>query len=95
MSVPFIAPVGSAEAAWIYKGMFQEGKFSKPVHRRVEVPVDVAVFPHDLMAFSPRSMEERGDNIMHWKAMPRGGHFASLQEPGLILRDVQAFAASL
>jgi len=82
-------------ASWIYKGMFQEGGFSMPVGRRVEVPVGVAAFPFDLLAFPPRAMVERGYNVTHWTAMPRGGHFASLEEPELFLADVQAFAATL
>ena len=82
-------------ATWIYKGMFQEGGFAMPPGCRVEVPVGIAAFPHDLLAFPPRSMVERGYNVTHWTAMPRGGHFASLEQPELFLGDVQAFAASL
>jgi microsomal epoxide hydrolase len=66
-----------------------------PADRRVEVPVGVAAFPRDLLAFPPRSMVERGYNVAHWTTMPRGGHFASLEEPDLFLADFRAFVASL
>ena len=80
-------------ATWIYRGLFLEGGFAMPAGRRVEVPVGVAAFPRDLLAFPPRSMVERGYNVAHWTTMPRGGHFASLEEPELFLADLRAFAA--
>ena len=82
-------------ATWIYRGMFLEGGFTIPAGRRVEVPTGVAAFPYDLLAFPPRPIVERGYNVVHWTDMPRGGHFASLEEPELFLADVRAFAAQL
>ncbi|MBW7947078.1 MAG: epoxide hydrolase, partial [Sphingomonadaceae bacterium] len=66
-------------ATWIYRGLFDEGGFTIPDGRRIEVQTGVAAFPHDLLAFPPRAMAERGYNIVHWTKMPRGGHFASLE----------------
>jgi pimeloyl-ACP methyl ester carboxylesterase len=82
-------------ATWIYRGMFLEGGFAMPTGRRVEVPTGVAAFPRDLLAFPPRPMVERGYNVAHWTSMPRGGHFASLEEPKLFLADLRAFVTSL
>lgn len=82
-------------ATWLYRGLFLEGGFAMPAGQRVEVPVGVAAFPRDLLAFPPRAMVERGYNVAHWTTMPRGGHFASLEEPELFLADLRAFAASL
>jgi microsomal epoxide hydrolase len=84
-----------ATATWLYRGMFLEGGFAIPEGRRIEVPTGVAAFPHDLLAFPPRAMVERGYNVVHWTDMPRGGHFAGLEEPELLLADLRAFAASL
>jgi pimeloyl-ACP methyl ester carboxylesterase len=82
-------------ATWIYRGMFLEGGFAMPKGRRVAVPTGVAAFPRDLLAFPPRTMVERGYNVAHWTTMPRGGHFASLEEPELFLADLRAFVAGL
>ncbi len=82
-------------ATWIYRGMFLEGGFAIPEGRRIEVPTGVAAFPKDLLAFPPRSMVERGYDVVHWTDMPRGGHFASLEEPELFLADLRAFVAGL
>ena len=82
-------------ATWIYAGMFGEGGFGIPSGRRIEVPTGVAAFPKDLLAFPPRPMVERGYNVVHWTDMPRGGHFASLEEPELLLADLRAFVSGL
>jgi len=82
-------------ATWIYRGMFLEGGFSIPAGRRIEVPTGVAAFPHDLLAFPPRSIVERGYNVQRYTAMPRGGHFAGLEEPELLLADLRDFVSGL
>ena len=82
-------------ATWIYRGMFLEGGFDIPAGRRIEVPTGVANFPRDLLAFPPREMVERGYNVARWTDMPRGGHFASLEEPELFLADLRGFVAGL
>ena len=82
-------------ATWIYKGLFDEAGFTIPDGRRIEVATAVAAFPHDLLAFPPRAMVERGYNLVRYTQMPRGGHFASLEEPELFITDLRAFAAAL
>ncbi len=82
-------------ATWIYKGRVDEDSSGIPAGRRIEVPTAVAAFPKDLLAFPPRAMVERGYNVVRYTAMPRGGHFASLEEPELFLADLRAFAASV
>ncbi|MFF1572547.1 epoxide hydrolase family protein [Leifsonia sp. NPDC058292] len=57
---------------------------------RVDVPTAVAVFPHDL-THPPRSWAERTYNIVRYAVMPRGGHFAPHEEPGLLAADITAF----
>lgn len=84
-----------ATATWIYRGMFIEGGFAIPDGARIEVPTGVAAFPFDLLAFPARKIVERGYNVVHWTDMPRGGHFASLEEPELFLADVRKFAGTL
>ena len=38
-----------------------------------------------------RRLAERGDNIVHWSEFDRGGHFAALEQPDLLVADVRAF----
>jgi microsomal epoxide hydrolase len=58
--------------------------------RRVEVPTGCAIFPGEGI-YSPRRWVEASHNLVHWTEMPRGGHFASMEEPGLFVDDVRAF----
>ena len=62
--------------------------------RRVEVPTAVAVFPHDLTR-PPRRWAERCYNVTRYSVMPRGGHFAPHEEPGLLADDLAAFFRGL
>jgi len=57
------------------------------------VPVGVAAFPKDNPA--PRELAERSLNVQQWTEMPRGGHFAALEEPELFAQDVSKFFTSL
>ena len=44
---------------------------------------------------SPRSWAENQYNVTHWAEMPRGGHFAALEEPELFVEDLRSFARTL
>jgi len=57
---------------------------------RIEVPAGYAAFPHELTR-PPRSWAERALNIQRWTPMPRGGHFAAMEEPELLVEDIRAF----
>ncbi len=60
----------------------------------IEVPAGVATFPKDL-TYPPRELGERYLRVAHWSEMPRGGHFAALEEPALLAGDMRAIFRSL
>jgi pimeloyl-ACP methyl ester carboxylesterase len=62
--------------------------------RRVDVPTAVAVFPKDLSR-PPRSWAERTYRVVRYTEMPRGGHFAPHEQPGLLAEDLAAFFGPL
>ncbi|HEY4103119.1 MAG TPA: hypothetical protein VGM44_04480, partial [Polyangiaceae bacterium] len=62
---------------------------------RVKVPAAVALFPKDVNGIPPRSLAERTLNVQRWTELPRGGHFAALEEPELYAQDVADFFHSL
>ncbi len=83
-------------ASWIYYGRREEGgRILSPEGKRVEVPTGCAVFPAEMLNWPPRSYAERIYNIQHWTEMPRGGHFAAMEEPELLLNDIRKFSRSL
>jgi pimeloyl-ACP methyl ester carboxylesterase len=61
---------------------------------RVRVPTAVTIFPGDIDQ-PPREWGERVYDVRRWTEMPRGGHFAALEEPALLARDIREFFRSL
>ena len=62
---------------------------------RIEVPVAVADFPHELVR-PPREWVERiAPNLVRWTEFDRGGHFAAMEEPDLLTTDLLAFLDEL
>ena len=56
----------------------------------VGVPTGVARYPKEILRF-PRSWVERRYNVTHWADMPRGGHFAAMEQPELFADDLRTF----
>ena len=83
-------------ASWIYYGRTEEGgRILSPEGKRVEVPTAAALFPAELLSWPPRSYAERIYNIKQWTEMPQGGHFAALEQPDLLIKDIRTFARSI
>jgi epoxide hydrolase len=53
-------------------------------------PTGVAVFPRDL-SMPVRTIAERTNNIVHWSEFDRGGHFAAMEAPELLVGEVLEF----
>jgi pimeloyl-ACP methyl ester carboxylesterase len=62
--------------------------------KRVETPTAAAIFPGEILK-PPRQWAEAAFNIQHWTVMPRGGHFAAMEEPELLANDIRAFFSGL
>jgi pimeloyl-ACP methyl ester carboxylesterase len=54
------------------------------------VPAAFAMFPKDI-SHPPREWASRFFNVQRWTEMPRGGHFAALEEPELLVDDIRRF----
>ncbi len=54
------------------------------------VPAAFALFPRDISQ-PPREWAERFFNVERWTEMPRGGHFAAMEEPELLADDLRAW----
>lgn len=53
------------------------------------VPTAVAVFQHDI-AIPLRRLAERNHTIVRWTEFEKGGHFAALEQPALLVDDLRA-----
>lgn len=69
---------------------FRASKDALGPGERIIVPVGFADFPREILRV-PRPFAERAYNIRHWTSMPKGGHFAALEQPELLARDLWAF----
>ncbi|MGE5339390.1 MAG: alpha/beta fold hydrolase, partial [Gemmatimonadota bacterium] len=61
-----------------------------PIVGRVEVPTGYCEFPREILR-PPREAAERQFNIRRWSVMPRGGHFAALEQPDALAAEIRAF----
>jgi len=78
----------AASSARIYWESF--GAERRTIHK-VGVPTGVAVFPREIVTPVRRWMEANFTDIRHWSEMPKGGHFAAFEQPGLFIEDVRKF----
>ncbi len=78
-------------ANWLYRGVVEENSIALPLGQRVELPTGYARFPADLSPPPPRAWVERAFNVRRFSEMPRGGHFAALEAPDLLVEDIREF----
>ena len=83
-------------ASWIYYGRVAEGGRYLPKERLpIKVPTAIAVFPKEYLEWAPRSYVDRIYKVHRWTEMRKGGHFAALEQPDLLIKDLREFAKSL
>lgn len=78
-------------ANWFYRAVHLGKERRLPKGKRITVPTGFAHFPVDLHAQPPRAWWERAYNLVHWTEMKKGGHFAALEQPEALVRDIRAF----
>jgi pimeloyl-ACP methyl ester carboxylesterase len=61
---------------------------------RLETPVAYADFPREV-AVPPFRWITQTYNVVQRTEMPRGGHFAALEQPDLMVQDIRKFFAKL
>ena len=80
-------------ASWIYYGRREEGgRFFPKEFTQIKVPTAIAVFPAEMSPWPPRSYLDRMFNIKRYTEMKKGGHFAALEQPDLLVNDIVEFA---
>ena len=55
----------------------------------IAVPTGISIYPNEQL--TPRRWVERGYNVVYWREMPRGGHFAATEAPELFTEDLRDF----
>lgn len=75
----------AGSAARLYREVAPTWMHPRP---KSPVPTAVAVFPGDVTI---RPLAERDHHVVHWTEFSRGGHFAALEAPDLLIGDVRDF----
>jgi pimeloyl-ACP methyl ester carboxylesterase len=57
----------------------------------VAAPTGVARYPKEEILRFPRAWIEQHYNVTHWADMPRGGHFAAMEQPELFVENLRDF----
>jgi pimeloyl-ACP methyl ester carboxylesterase len=62
-----------------------------PIEGKVGVPTGYCEFPREILR-PPRAAAERVfTDLRRWSVMPRGGHFAALEQPEALAREIREF----
>ena len=85
----WLTATAGSSASIYYEGA-HAGDWGAP--ERSTVPTGVAVFAEDI---SIRRYAERDNNIVHWTDFDRGGHFAAMEAPDLLVGDMREFFRGL
>ena len=84
----FTGAIGSS--FWSYYARMH-GKWPIPEGEMVRVPTGYCEFPCEILR-PPRSLAARTfPDIRRWSVMPRGGHFAAMEEPDALAQEVREF----
>ena len=88
----FTGAIGSS--FWPYYARMH-GPWPVPTGKTVDVPMGYAQFPKEILR-PPRSLAARTySDIRRWSVMDKGGHFAALEQPDALAREVREFFQSL
>ena len=83
-------------ASWIYYGRREEGGRLFPKNfKKIEIPTGIAIFPAEMSSWPPKTYVQRIFNIKQWTEMQSGGHFAAMEQPDLLVKDIFKFAKKL
>jgi pimeloyl-ACP methyl ester carboxylesterase len=78
----------AGSSARLYYEAARAGSWGAPAPS--SAPTGVAVFPAEIAA-PVRRLAELSNHIVHWTEFDRGGHFAAMEEPDLLVGDVREF----
>ncbi len=66
-----------------------------PIDGRIGVPTGYCEFPHEILRPPREAAERTFTDIRRWSVMPKGGHFAALEQPEALAGEISAFFRGL
>ena len=70
----------------------KSGSFAGP---KLELPVAVTVFPRDIPRLPRTWIEDTYTNLIHYGEADKGGHFAALEQPEILISEIRTGLRSL
>ncbi|MET7295792.1 epoxide hydrolase family protein [Streptomyces griseoloalbus] len=89
----WLTGTAGSSARIYYERAHATGRAARPAEPST-APTALALFPEELQ-IPLRHKAERTENLVRWTEFDRGGHFAALEEPDLLVGDVRAFFRQL
>lgn len=89
----WVTETATSAARYYYEGQHIPEPPYAPLPGFITVPTGCAVFPGE--GLTPRSWAATRFNVQRFTIMPKGGHFAALEQPVLLTNEVRAFFREL
>lgn len=75
--------------------IYWENRTATMAGPKLTLPVAVTVFPRDIPLLPRTWIEEKYSNLIHFGEAERGGHFAALEQPEILVDELRAGLRSL
>ena len=79
-------PATGASSAQLYWESFRDTDFTP-----IGTPTGCSIFPKEILRISRRWAERRFSDLRHWHELDRGGHFAALEQPTVLVDELRTF----
>ena len=63
--------------------------FNNPGSGPIDIPAGCSIFPREIFRSSRRWTEQRFSNLVYWRELDRGGHFAALEQPAAFIGELR------
>ena len=89
-------PTAGASSVRLYWEMARNSHLDESAPRfEVDVPAGFVMFPFDHLRKSRRWIEARYTNVVRYTEAERGGHFAAIEQPDVVVAELRATFAAL
>ena len=61
----------------------------------ISAPTGCSIFPKEIFRLPRRVAERRFSDLRHWRELDRGGHFAALEQPAVLVEELRSFFSEL
>jgi pimeloyl-ACP methyl ester carboxylesterase len=81
---------------WLMNSMYNPLQKINPFDKtgnRTTIPAAFTIFSKDISP--PKALAERFFNVQKWSVKSKGGHFAAMEQPAVLARDIREFFSEL